>query len=147
MKVDVLLAQLAAADVVLSVEGNKLLFDAPAGTLTPELRAALVVHRAELVRRLSAPGASTGAAPITAEPLAAQNSPAWGTKPVVNPLLVCPADRFADWILRPDVSGKLGWEAPDLPESSRWWARSTFDALPTWPQSNSPPNTNRLRLP
>lgn len=31
--------------------------------------------------------------------------------------------RYADWILRPDVDGKLGWEPPDLPEAVRWWAR------------------------
>ena len=30
------------------------------------------------------------------------------------------ASRFADWIRRPDASGRMGWEAPDLPERKRW---------------------------
>lgn len=30
---------------------------------------------------------------------------------------------FADWILRPDVDGRMGWEPADLPESARWWSR------------------------
>ena len=39
-------------------------------------------------------------------------------------------DLFADWVLRPDVTGRLGCEAPDLAEADRWWARATFDELP-----------------
>jgi hypothetical protein len=38
---------------------------------------------------------------------------------------------FADWVLRPDVDGRLGWEAPNLPERVRWWARFRFEELPT----------------
>jgi hypothetical protein len=38
--------------------------------------------------------------------------------------------RFADWVRRPDAHGRMGWEAPDLPESDRWWAWCDFDALP-----------------
>jgi hypothetical protein len=41
------------------------------------------------------------------------------------------AGPFAGWILRPDVDGRLGWEAPNLPERLRWWARYGFDELPT----------------
>jgi len=37
---------------------------------------------------------------------------------------------FDGWTLRPDVTGRLGWEPPDLPEAVRWWARYTFDDLP-----------------
>lgn len=33
---------------------------------------------------------------------------------------------FAEWIQRPDVNGKMGWEPPGLPEYMRWWARSSF---------------------
>jgi len=44
-----------------------------------------------------------------------------------------PADSpFADWVLRPDCNGRLGWEAPGLPEEDRWWARAEFDDLPTY---------------
>lgn len=37
---------------------------------------------------------------------------------------------FSGWVLRPDGKGRLGWEAPDLPEASRWWAVADFDELP-----------------
>jgi hypothetical protein len=39
--------------------------------------------------------------------------------------------RFAGWVLRPDVDGRMGWEAPNLPEWARWWARFRFEDLPT----------------
>lgn len=39
---------------------------------------------------------------------------------------------FPDWVLRPDATGRLGWEPPGLPESRRWWACCTDDELPTW---------------
>ena len=38
--------------------------------------------------------------------------------------------RFADWVRRPDCHGRMGWEAPGLPESDRWWAWCDFDDLP-----------------
>ncbi len=41
-------------------------------------------------------------------------------------------DPFDGWVLRPDVSGRLGWEPPNLPESRRWWACCTDEELPTW---------------
>jgi hypothetical protein len=37
---------------------------------------------------------------------------------------------FARWVLRPDARGRLGLEAPDLPEPERWWARGGFDGRP-----------------
>jgi hypothetical protein len=37
---------------------------------------------------------------------------------------------FAGWVQRPDFRGRLRWEAPDLPESARWWARCAFEDLP-----------------
>ena len=36
------------------------------------------------------------------------------------------SDEFADWILRPDLDGRLGWEPPYLPELARWWSRIRF---------------------
>jgi hypothetical protein len=39
-------------------------------------------------------------------------------------------DPFPGWVRRQDVFGRWGWEAPDLPEAARWWARSGFEALP-----------------
>lgn len=37
---------------------------------------------------------------------------------------------FAWWQRRPDVSGRMGWEAPALPEADRWWADGNVAALP-----------------
>jgi len=37
---------------------------------------------------------------------------------------------FSEWVHRPDCTGRMGWEPPDLPESARWWARREFDELP-----------------
>jgi len=46
---------------------------------------------------------------------------------------------FPGWVLRPDVTGRLGWEPPDLPDDRRWWARSTFDDLPMFPRPAGSP--------
>jgi len=43
------------------------------------------------------------------------------------------ANRFADWVRRQDVDGVWGWEAPDLSENDRWWARFRFEDLPVVP--------------
>lgn len=112
MTVDALLTQLAAADVVLSVEGERLLFDGPTGALTAELRAEIAAHRAELVRRLSAAGTWTE---IVAAAASTERT----------------RIDFTGWVCRRAADGTIGWEAPDVPETCRWWARSTFDALPT----------------
>lgn len=109
MTVDGLLAQLAAGDVVLTVEGKRLLFDAPAGAMTADLRAGIAEHRAELIHRLASESTSPSA-----------------------PAPTFPPDHFAEWLTRPDAAGKIGWEAPGLPEQDRWWARRTFDQLPGW---------------
>ena len=41
---------------------------------------------------------------------------------------------FANWVRRLDCHGRMGWEAPDLPEWQRWWARCDFDDLPPVPE-------------
>ncbi len=38
---------------------------------------------------------------------------------------------FPGWIERPDVDRRMGWEAPDTPETARWWTRRRFEDLPT----------------
>lgn len=45
------------------------------------------------------------------------------------------ASRFAGWVRRQDVAGRWGWEAPDLPEVDRWWARWRFEELPQLPSA------------
>lgn len=37
---------------------------------------------------------------------------------------------FFEWVLRPDIDGRMGWEPPNLPEEKRWWARYRFPAPP-----------------
>lgn len=105
MTVDVLLTELTKRDVVLSVNGDRLLFDAPIGALTPELRAAITAHRAELIRQLSA----TAAANVPA---------AKATQP--------PTD-FSRWVFRQAADETPGWEAPDLSPSSRWWGAAMMN--------------------
>lgn len=53
---DELLAELSRLDVRLVLDGDKLRVDAPRGALTPELHAALVERKAEVVARLRAAG-------------------------------------------------------------------------------------------
>ena len=48
-----LLTVIRAADIRLEARGDRLLFDAPHGALTPELRAALVQQKAALLMRLA----------------------------------------------------------------------------------------------
>ena len=53
-----LLAQLRRADVLLTADGERLLYDAPARCMTPRARAELVRHKAELLRAVRGPGAA-----------------------------------------------------------------------------------------
>jgi len=48
-----LLTVVRAADIRLKARGDRLVFDAPHGALTPELRAALVQQKAALLMRLA----------------------------------------------------------------------------------------------
>ncbi|HUT10728.1 MAG TPA: hypothetical protein VMY42_09545 [Thermoguttaceae bacterium] len=42
-----------------------------------------------------------------------------------------PDRRFAGWVRRADVRGRMGWEAPAVPERLRWWARADWEDLPS----------------
>ncbi|MBU4273738.1 MAG: hypothetical protein KKA28_17900 [Planctomycetes bacterium] len=59
------------------------------------------------------------------------DSPPAPTPEAADPLATLP---FADWVLRPDAHGRIGWEAPGLPEVDRWWARCDFLDLPVVPE-------------
>jgi hypothetical protein len=37
---------------------------------------------------------------------------------------------FRDWVLLPDVDGRMGWEDPSLCEADRWWQQQRFENLP-----------------
>lgn len=56
--IDELVATLKARDIRLSSTDGKLVIDAPRGSLTPELRAALAAHRDQLLQLAIAPAAS-----------------------------------------------------------------------------------------
>lgn len=74
MTLDDLLADLTARGVLLTVDGDKLKVDAPAGALTPVLRAALSERKAELLAYLNR--ASAPAAPeVIRVPLSLECSP------------------------------------------------------------------------
>jgi hypothetical protein len=59
MTVDELLTELSRLSVKVTINEDRLHIDAPAGVLTPELRAALAEHKALLLQQLSLPGWST----------------------------------------------------------------------------------------
>ena len=50
-----LITELRDKGVEVKSSGDRLLIDAPKGTITPELRVALSEHKAELLRILNAP--------------------------------------------------------------------------------------------
>jgi len=82
----------------------------------------------------------SGRAPTTAAPViqsVAAPEPIPRPEAVERPTDHVEAMPFADWVLRPDCHGRMGWEAPGLPESDRWWARFDFDELPVVPRGVS----------
>jgi hypothetical protein len=46
-------------------------------------------------------------------------------------MISTPAKPSGDWVQRPDVDGRMGWEPENLPEWRRWWAMWRFEDLPT----------------
>ena len=54
-------------------------------------------------------------------------------------------DQFAGWVRRQDATGRWGWEAPDLPEWQRWWARCQFEDLPEPSGPPEPADQRRKR--
>ena len=143
----VLLQHLSDLGIVLSVDGTRLRYKAPPSVLNAELRALIAAHRDELILRLSNEVTSKSLGTLASlgadNPTKLPNCEVEGRNVAENGQLngrhisvgsaAEPADtqRFANWIPRFAADGCLGWEDPDLPESSRWWARSTFDALPS----------------
>lgn len=52
MRVEPLLAKLRSAGAAISVEGSRVIIDAPVGALTDNLRAELIKHKTELISKL-----------------------------------------------------------------------------------------------
>src|SRR6266404_9282790 len=81
-----LLLQLRAKGVQLKTSGNdRLVIDAPKGTVTEELRGALSMHKAEILQILKSEQAGKVDSAIKAAPAAAPISPAF-VAPVAKPV-------------------------------------------------------------
>ena len=57
--INALFAKLAAVDIRLFLDGERLRFDAPQGALTDALRSELQTHKADIIAHLQAHQAST----------------------------------------------------------------------------------------
>jgi hypothetical protein len=103
-----LLASCKTRDIRIFVRGeNALTIDAKPGTLTPQIVEEIKILKPELVALLSLLNGGQQQAHV------AQS-------------LVGPTSPFSNWLYRPDANGRLGLERPSLPESARWWARTSF---------------------
>jgi len=101
----VLLSEAMAAGLTVRVDGDRLVIRGPKTADAVARR--VLEHKPDVVAALGRFG------PTCTEP----------RKPNEPP--------FPGWVRRPDVTGRMGWEPPDFPESRRWWARARFEDLPT----------------
>ena len=80
-----LLLQLRAKGVQVKTSGDdRLVIDAPKGTVTDELRSALSLHKAEILQILKSEQAGTAEPAISAAPASAPNPPMF-TAPAAKP--------------------------------------------------------------
>ena len=133
MSASELLLDLGRLGVRLEVDGERLRFH-PRSTVSPDLLSRLKTHKAELLAMLRPTPEATPAPPVA--------TPDVATPDVEN--------AFSDWVLRPDANGRIGLEAPSLPEVDRWWATSPWEGVPRAPDAPAtkphcsdgwPPNT------
>jgi hypothetical protein len=152
MTPDELIATLQAHQILLAANGDRLKVDAPAGTLTAELRAALAQHKTDLIARLM--NGDVAHSPQDAAQLALfDHSPRRLALPVIDDgVSIRVAD---DWLnLMPDdepachlldeVTSVIDslialldrWEQADDPADPKWrqqWAQTEIAAgLPYW---------------
>lgn len=100
-----LLTDAATAGLTVRVDGDRLVIRGPRAA--DAVARCLLEHKPEVVAALGRFG-------LTSTELLKPDSPP-----------------FPGWVRRPDVTGRLGWERPDLPEERRWWARVRVEDLPT----------------
>jgi hypothetical protein len=147
MTPDELIAALQAHQVLLAVNGDRLKVDAPAGTLTAELRDALAQHKTALIARLT-DGSTVHSNQDTAQLSLFDPSLRRPARPVIDDgVSIRTAD---DWLnLMPDdeptcqppdevtpvidplITVLDGWEQADDPGDPRWrhlWARAEITA-------------------
>jgi hypothetical protein len=147
MTPDELIANLQAHQILLAVNGDRLRVDAPAGTLTAELRAALAQHKTVLIARLM-DGSTVHSNQDTAQLRLFDNSTQQPARPVIDDgVSIRTAD---DWLnLMPDdepacqppdeVTSVIDplitvldcWEQADDPDDPGWrhlWAQAEITA-------------------
>ncbi len=109
MTTDELMTQLQELGVLLTGAGEALHIKAPAGALTPDLKAALAEHKAELLAQLTA---GAGPTPAAQTPLA----PAVSSQSGANEVAALPAPCTAD----PNIASKVAaLPAPQLNQPVR----------------------------
>jgi len=108
-----LLADLKRRGVILEAIGDRLRVDAPAGMLTPELRQALVVHKAELLELLAPAG--NPAPTVTGDSASAEPASPAGMSPLdaLRPYLgrwLFPSEAAEARALAAELGVELAWE-------------------------------------
>jgi|GEM_PF-3484966 len=107
--VEKLLTELKRLGITLVASGGRLRYR-PRVKMTPELVDRLREHKAEILKTIHNDR---------------QDEP--------NGHLLA-GTPFDEWIQRPDSTGLIGWEKPDLSERDRWWNSCTFDDLSEVPE-------------
>ena len=116
-----MLTEAQAAGLTVAVDGDKLVIRGPRSA--DALARRLLAHKAELLAMLCPTPEATPAPPVA--------SPDVATPDVEN--------AFADWVFRTDANGRIGLEAPSLPEVDRWWATAPWEGLPRAPSAPPKP--------
>ena len=118
-----LLSDAAAAGLTVRADGDRLVIRGPRGAEAVARR--LLGHKAEVMAALGRPDAPGDPRQAPRQP---QGEPSGDAPGIDGGVSGCPD--FSGWAPRPDFGGRLGLEAPDLPEGQRWWAIGGFDELP-----------------
>jgi hypothetical protein len=144
---DELIATLQAHQILLAVNGDRLRVDAPAGTLTAELRAALAQHKTVLIARLM-DGSTVHSNQDTAQLRLFDNSTQQPARPVIDDGVsirtsddwlnlmpddgpICPMPDEVTPVIDPLITLLDCWEQADDPADPRWrhlWAQAEIDA-------------------
>jgi len=114
--IDLLLQEAQAVGLTVEASGEKLVIRGPRSA-EPLVRR-LIAHKPALLAALSHDAHHNTE---TKTPVNPERSKGFGFG-------------FAGWVHRQDAAGRWGWEAPDLEDWRRWWARCDFDDLPVVPE-------------
>ena len=130
MTPDELIATLQARGISLAANGDRLKVDAPAGTLTAELRDALAQHKAALIARLM-DGSAAHSNQDTAQLRLFDNSTQPPARPVIDDEPTCQPPDEVTPVIDPLITVLDCWEQADDPADPSWrhlWAQAEIDA-------------------